>query len=247
MNNLKNRHLISCLTLAVFLLGAFWAPAQAAEKNPAAVITATGNSAQEFSPDVACITLAVQTEGATAALAQTQNAQITNRVKDQILFSGVKEKDLKTTSYLVVPIYRDEEPGSRKKPSVIGYKAINSMSVYVPADKAGQMIDLALQSGATQITGVRFTLKDNKKMTQEAVAVAVKDALDKVEAIAKALDKKIVRIQSVNELNTNIRPTQMENRVYAANMNMNESYDSTPISQGTVTVSSSVQVTVEIE
>jgi uncharacterized protein YggE len=245
MNKFKNFRLISCFILALFLTAAFFNPAQAARK-PAPTISAAGSSVQEFLPDTGYVTLAVETQAATASEAQTQNARIANRVLSQILSFGVNEKDIKTIGYSVSPVYENTEPGTRRQPTVIGYRAVNTMSVYVEADKTGPLIDLALKSGATQIINVRFSLKDSQKAAQETLALAVTDAVGKLEAIANALGKKIVRIQSVNEINTSSRAAMMDARMYSP-MAANESSDSTPISQGTVTISSSVQVTAEIE
>jgi len=212
-----------------------------------ATITATGSSVQEFLPDTGYVTLAVEAQAATASEAQTQNARVANRLLSQILSFGVQERDIKTTGYSVYPVYQNTEPGSRRQPAIIGYRAVNIMVVNVDADKTGQLIDLALRNGATQIIDVRFSLKDNKKMTQEAVALAVGDAMGKLEAIAGALGKRIVRIQSVNEIGTHARTMMMDSRMYSGAMAVNESFDSTPISQGTVTISSTVQITAEIE
>jgi uncharacterized protein YggE len=244
----NNYRLIFCIVSVVIFLSVFH-PAHAAEKTPY-TITATGSSSQEYAPDTAHVTLTIETQAATQTEVQAQNAKIAKNVLEQLSAFGVKEREIKTRSFLISPIYQQTKPESRQQPRIIGYRAFNSMSISVPVDKVGQLIDLGLKSGVTQVGNVQFTIKDNKKIQQEVVSIAVKDAMNKIEAIAGELGKRVVRIQSVTEFNTNIRSVSSDN----AKMQMRSlaaaeaSDESAPfISAGSVNIASAVQVIAEID
>ncbi|MDR1703035.1 MAG: SIMPL domain-containing protein [Sporomusaceae bacterium] len=242
---LKKIPLVTCLVLAVFVLGIV--PAHAAE-NTVPVITASGESSQEYLPDTAHVTFAIETQAATQNEAQTQNASITNRVLAEVLASGIAEQDVKTTNFRTSPLYRNTDSDNRKLPVIIGYRVVNAMTVTLPAGQTGQLIDLALKNGATQVSNVRFSLRDNAQIQQEVISLAVKDAMNKIQAIANALGKRIVRVQSVTELGTSIRSGGAMAVEARYNMDAKEmSSIPTPISSGTVNIMSNVQITVEIE
>jgi uncharacterized protein YggE len=241
---LKKIPILLCLAAVLFL--GLISPAQAAETTFPSV-TATGESLQEYLPDTAHVTLAIETQSVNQNDAQSQNAVLSNRILAEILAFGVKERDIKTTNFQSNPQYKYYDSNSRKMPEIIGYNVLNSMTVSVPADKAGQLIDLALKSGATRVGNVRFSLEDNAKIQQEVVALAVKDAMNKIEAIVNALGKRIVRIQSVTENGTSIRSAMPEARMMAMDSVAKENSVPTPISAGTVNIMSNVQITVVIE
>ena len=55
-----------------------------------------------------------------------------------------------------------------------GYVARNSIEVRVePIERAGEVIDLAVQSGATSVSSLRFDVKDREALEREALAKAV--------------------------------------------------------------------------
>ena len=57
------------------------------------------------------------------------------------------------------------------------YVARNALEVRVDAvERTGEIIDAAVQAGATSISGVRFDLKDRAGAEREALRLAVADA-----------------------------------------------------------------------
>ena len=66
-----------------------------------------------------------------------------------------------------------------------GYVARNTIEVRVDAiDRVGELLEIAVGSGATSVGGIRFDLKDRAKLEREALRLAVADARAKAEAAA---------------------------------------------------------------
>ena len=66
-----------------------------------------------------------------------------------------------------------------------GYVARNTIEVRVDAiDRVGEVLEIAVGSGATSVGGIRFDLKDRAKLEREALRLAVADARAKADAAA---------------------------------------------------------------
>ena len=58
-----------------------------------------------------------------------------------------------------------------------GYVARNTIEVRVDTiDRVGELLEIAVGSGATSVGGIRFDLKDRAKLEREALRLAVADA-----------------------------------------------------------------------
>ena len=113
---------------------------------------------------------------------------------------GIEQKDIKTTDYTVWPKYTYESticlpaycPPSKQVPD--GYTANHSVSVKVRKVKdAGRALALAGEKGATEISGISFTVDDPDKTLNEARAKAIADAKSKAKLLSKELGVRLVR------------------------------------------------------
>ena len=65
------------------------------------------------------------------------------------------------------------------------FVARNSIEVRVDEiARVGEMLDVAVQGGATSISGVRFDIQEREKVEREALRLAVVDARSRAEAAA---------------------------------------------------------------
>lgn len=218
--------------------------ALAAEKNPqATVVQVNGNYHMEIAPDTAYIQLGTVTEAETVAAAQAKNADISTKIRLQLADLGIKPDSIQTAHYVVTPLYNSDNSG-RRIPSIKGYQITNSITVTTSVEKAGEVVDTALQAGANQVNSIQFTKKNENDVKNAALAQAVRDALSKAEAIAIALDKRIVRITTVNENGIYLQLPETSNRLYAKAAMADTT---TPISAGLIKISANVQLAVELE
>jgi hypothetical protein len=124
----------------------------------------------------------------------------------------------------------------------MGFTATNVVRVKLnDLDKVGELIDIATRSGANQIHGIQFTLRDEQAARGRALQQATKDALASAEAMAGAVGAKLGPVRSVEEQGAE-PPRPMRAMAMAEARGA-----STPIEPGTIEVSASVTVTVELE
>ena len=201
-------------------------------------IRTTGEATVTVRPDRAMIDVGVVTQADTSQTAVTQNAQkleaTLTRLR-QLLGAGA---DLKTISYSVTPNYRYPREGV--EPTIAGYTANNTLRVTLDdLTKVGSVIDTATQGGANQIQNLRFTLKDESTVKAQALREAAVKARSSAQALASALDMTIVRVLSVVEAGSPMIPVRDVAFAKAEGA-------STPIEPGTIEVSASVTITMEV-
>ena len=205
-----------------------------------AVISVSGQGRADVAPDMAVVNIGIVTTGKTAQLAQAENAKIASDVTAALGQLGIFSKDIQT-HYTMSPVY---EKGDYRKAA--GYRASNTVTVTVnDVAKTGQVIDTALKSGATDVNGLSFGLKDAKSVRNTALQMAVQDARSKADAIAAALGVKIVGIQNVKEDGGNFARYEVAN-ARLAKLDGGAAAD-TPVSAGSVEVNADVYIDFQIQ
>jgi uncharacterized protein YggE len=112
-------------------------------------LTVTGVGVSAAKPDRVQIGLSVITRGSTASEAQSLNTEKMNAVVEALKNAGVSEKQMKTVSFSLNPIYEYPE---RKTPVIIGYECRNSLMVVLDdIDRAGEIVDLTVSAGAVMV------------------------------------------------------------------------------------------------
>ena|SRR5271166_254158 len=202
----------------------------------------SGQGEVKATPDVAELSVAIETSGPTAANAASENADLTQKVVAAFK-SKLGEKGKATTSgYALFPQYNDK-PG-QDRPRVTGYRAQNSINVETGAmELLGPVIDAAIAAGANRVDSLSFKLRDTSTARNEAIGKAAKDAGLQAQALASALGVHLKRI--VHALTgSEPRPVPIRYAVAATRM---MAAAPTPIEPNEVSVSATVSVTYEIE
>jgi uncharacterized protein len=143
-------------------------------------ITVTGVGTVEAVPDRAELSFGVTTEGATAKEAATANSERMTELIDALKAAGVRSEDIQTENVSVSPRH---SPMGKRLP---GFVAENSVSVQVDSGRAGAIVDLAVENGATNASGPSFDVSDRDSLYRDALRAAVREAREKAEAIASA-------------------------------------------------------------
>lgn len=143
-------------------------------------ITVTAVGSVKAVPDRAEFGFGVTTQGATSDEASSANAARMQKLIDALKAAGVRTADIKTQSVSVSPRY---SPEGKQLP---GYTAENSVSVKVASARAGAIVDLAVENGATNTSGPSFDISDRDALYRDALADAVREARKKAEAIGAA-------------------------------------------------------------
>ena len=208
---------------------------------PSTRVMVSGDSIVQAQPDTAILTLSVVTQARRAIDAQQENATRSDAMVRALKAAAGAGAEVKTSGYSLQPqrLYKENQP-----PTITGYEARNSVTVTLSdLTKVGQLIDAASQVGANDISGISFTLRQDKPARNEALRQATREALDKAQVIASALGGRVSRIVEVQEEGLN-RPIPVYDTVERFKT---ASAQATPIEVGTLDITSRVQLIVEVE
>lgn len=241
-----NRSTVPALVAAGAAILALSAVPAAAQNNDAAFrattfnLSAAGETA--IAPDMATITLGVQSEGASAAAALSANGAAMNKVIAALKKAGVAERDIQTSNLNVNPQYAYEQ---NQPPRLTGYQASNQVTILArDLSKLGQTVDAAASAGANTVGGISFGLQNPQKAEDEARIKAVAALKAKSDLYARATGYKVVRLVSLNEAG-GYTPSPQPAPMFA--MAKREMADSTAISGGELKVRVEVSATYEAQ
>jgi uncharacterized protein YggE len=197
----------------------------------AGVIT-SGDATVSKRPDIAFLTVGVQSQASTATAAQSDLASKAAKLISRAKSLGVADKDLSTSGYTVNPNYMQQEA------AINGYVASESLQIkWHNVDTVGKAIDALVQEGGATQVGVGFGLADPKSAQAEARSLAIADARSRAEAMATAAGVRLGPVVLVSDLSfTGVGPTYRNLAGAAAS-----SVSQLPVGQ------LDVQVTVEVD
>jgi uncharacterized protein YggE len=254
MSSLRfSRLLFPLAFIAVFTLGT-GAPAAHAQqqlypslKDSVPSITTTGVASTEVVPDIATITLGVDTERPNAADAARENARATQAVTGEIKAQGIEARDIKTLSITLAPVYDEiRDPNGRvTKRTLRGYAAHNSLSVRIrditkAATLAGQLMD----KGANSFEGIEFDYSQKEAKYDGLRGDAVRDALRKANSYVNGLGIKLGRVLEIATQSPEPVQVAMSPRMLGAAPR--EESAAIPVEPGVQTLRTEVQVTWEL-
>ena len=185
-------------TMSVLLVLAPWIAAaqQPAAAATEAVVVVSGEGVVLAVPDRAWITIGAESRAASARDAQRRNADAMRPVQEKLRGAGIVPEAIRTVAYDV----QYEWDFVNNKRVGRGYVARNTIEVRVDAvDRVGELLEIAVGSGATSLGGIRFDLKDQARLERDALRLAVTDARLKAEAAAAGAGRAIDRVLRVEE------------------------------------------------
>ena len=197
------------------------------------VMTVTGIGDLSVAPDTVYIQLEVRTESQQLSQAQQENAAAMNQVIASLLQLGISRENIKTVSYNVTPQY-DYIEG---KQVFRGYEVTNAITVKITnIAQVGNVIDVAVQNGANNVSNIRFKVGDEQLHYQQALSLALKNAVEKAQTIAETMQLQLdpTPIKIVEEH----RAESVAPRMFVAK----EMSGSTPIEQGQIMINATVEV-----
>jgi uncharacterized protein len=228
---------VTILAVACLLAG----PALA-QQPPLSSIRVSGDAQVTAKPDRVQIDIGVATHADTSQAAATQNARQVDAVLAAVKKSAGPTAVLKTVNYSLNPAYKYQNGHA---PLISGYDASNLVQVQLDdLAKISNVIDAAAQSGANQVQGIQFTLRDQDGVRAEALRKAAAKARADADVLAQALGLKVVRVLFVEE-NGAVRQPLMRTMSMAAAAPMAAKVD-TPVESGTLEVAADITLTVEV-
>ncbi|HMP62256.1 MAG TPA: SIMPL domain-containing protein [Phenylobacterium sp.] len=186
----------------------------------------------DVAPDMAIISLGVQTEAATAQEAMQANARQMTQVMAALRRAGIAERDIQTSNLNLSAQYDYQQ---NEPPRLRGYQASNQVTIKVrDLSRLGAAVDATVSAGANQVNGISFGLNDPAAARNAARQAAVADLRAKAELYAQATGYRVGRLVSLSE-GASYSPPMPPMPMMA--MARAESFkDSTPVSAGEMTV-----------
>ena len=206
-------------------------------------ISVSGSATASSEPDTLIVVLGVDSEAKTANESLSQNSNSLNAVISSLTNSGISEDDIQTSNFRIYPLYDFSD--SKDKQILIGYRVSNMLSIQTDKiDSAGNVIDIAVSSGANRVDNVSFQLSDEKsqKISDDLISNAILDATQKAEKALVPLKQQIVGVKSVI-IHDNAMPFyDSPIRSSFAGMAMESSMKSAPIMSGDEEIRTDVSV-----
>jgi uncharacterized protein YggE len=145
-------------------------------------------------PDMARITVGVQSKGQDAREALSRNSTSLNAVVAAIEGQGVAASRIQTSD---LSLWYDDQHGN--------YVASHNLDVRIDdVNKVGSVLDAAVGAGANTSWGVSFALKDESAARAQALQAAIADARKRANSMASALGVSVTGVVSAGEATVNV-------------------------------------------
>lgn len=170
-------------------------------------ISVTGEGTVFAVPDTATFTVSVTNTAKDVTTAQTAATKKANDIIAYLKGQGIDDKDIQTTDYSVNPQYDYTngvcQPGIVCRPgtpTLTGYEVSQTLTVKVrDTTKAGTLLSGVGSRGASNVSGLTFTVADQDLIDAQARDKAILEAKDKAEKLAQSLGVSIVRVVGFSE------------------------------------------------
>lgn len=162
-------------------------------------ITVVGEGKVSIEPDIARVSIGVETVKNSVQEASAENKTLVEAVLAALRAQGIEDKDLQTSGFTIyAERYGPEGPLAEGD---VRYRVSNNIMVVIRnLENAGLILDAAVEAGANNIYGVEFALDDNSAAESEARAKAIADAKAKAEDIAGLSEVTLGQVMSVSEV-----------------------------------------------
>jgi uncharacterized protein YggE len=175
---------------------------EAPAMNPAQTITVIGQGSVRIQPDIARVTVGVETSAETIAEAVAENEAQMEAVLDALKAAGIADKDVQTTNFSIsLDRYPEPMPSATGEGTAPVYRVSNMVTVTIrKLDTVGEVLDAVIEAGANNIWGMSFTIEDSTAAQADARSDAMADASGRAEALAKLAGVELGSVMSVSEV-----------------------------------------------
>jgi len=172
-------------TLPVFLLAAALLAGCAAAPGAERSITVPGEGRVQLAPDLVTVNLGIQTRNSNVQAAVGENNRVAAAIVEAARAVGVADADLQTAYFTVYPQHEYDQFGVIT--DQVTYLVDNNLSVRLrDVGRLSELLQRAVDAGATNIYGVTFTIADTSAVEDQARQKAMADAEARAAQIAAA-------------------------------------------------------------
>jgi uncharacterized protein YggE len=204
----------------------------------ASTVTVQGYGSAEAQPNELTISLGVQTQSSTAAVALSTNSAKANALIAKLEADGVTGQDLQTSGLTVQPVY------TGPKQLITSYQVVNNVTVTLyDLTEAGKIIDDAASAAgnAIVVNSIAFSVKDDTALLGQARAAAVRQATGQAQVMAAAAGMSLGHLCSL--VDNSSEPTPVS---FASGVPGKATAPSTPVQPGEQQVTANVTAVYEL-
>ncbi len=202
------------------------------------IVRAAGHAVVTADPDEARLNVGVVTKAPTADEAASRNATEVETVLVELRRMLGPAAEIRTVNYSLNPNYSHQ---TGREPILTGYTASNVVEVKITdLTLIGKVIDAAIEAGATNVHGLRFTIQNPEPLRAEALGLAARQARAHAAAMAAGLHREIGAVLMVSDSSSSPGPVLADVREVAAAAN-------TPIEAGPVEIRANVVIEAELK
>jgi len=186
---MKKENLIVTLLIVVILLSAvsLYGVFVKGNSETGKTISVAGVAKIQVKPDIAYITVGVNTTDSTVESAIQENNKKMNAIITALKVTGIKDEDLQTINFWVNAEYNyNVQP-----PKQTGYTVTNNVAVKTTPEKIPSIISTAAQNGANNFYDFKLEVSNEEELKSSLMGKAIEDAKKKAEALALASNKKL--------------------------------------------------------
>lgn len=191
---MKKTVILTCILLGCIFI-TLAARADTIEKDKG-YISVNASDSKEISPNLAEMTIGIETSDKSLQKASEDNKQIANNVYSKLKILLGKDDYIKTSNYNVRTVYIYTKENKR----VLDKYTVNN-TIFVRTKKIDMLstfIDTAIKEGATNINNLQFSAVDYDNNCNEALSELTKKAYTQANAIAKSINSQITGIKSIS-------------------------------------------------
>ena len=149
-------------------------------------------------PDLGVVAMGTITRADTLAGAQSKSTETMKQLTEKLGALGIAPADIQTTAYNIYPRTKwTEKTGELPD----GYEVNQSVTVKIrDVSKANEVVALAGQVGANNVSGLQFIVEDPEQYRAEAREKALEQVAEKARQVSKSLGVRLTGIVAYNEL-----------------------------------------------
>lgn len=191
-------------------------------------------------PDIATVQLGVNVTDPDIGDAVAESNAAMEAVTAALVELGVSAGDIQSTNFNVWPEERYDPQTGQPTGERIYHVDSTVIAKLRQIDQVGEAIEAALDAGANSVYGLNFGIDDTRALEAEARTLAIQDARDRAQQLAEEFGVGLGEVVTIGE--TTYGPPM----TYSVAMGIGGE-GAPPISQGTLALNVTVNVTYAIE
>ena len=213
------------------------------------VISVDASINREVAPDTAKIRFYVENSGTNLSDLKEKNDKTVNEAMNAIKTKLAQNENIKTIAFSVRNIYSYKD----KIRIFQKYEVQNGFEVKLKdLDKISEIINLAMEHGVKNISGVNFSVENSQDICNEMISEAINLAQNRAKYVANASGVSILKVKSINPYcSLSSGNYEVSRKVYSSNITMDSasasgvSYDT--IEPGTINARANVNMSYHLK